>query len=167
MGIGLLGACVFSALLHHSGDSLSPAAGQRLAVAVIGFVLVFLVGFASGPGPLCSLLVNELFDAEARSQAQAVAGVANALSMLLVVLLFLVLQRHLDGFVFLLFLGVLVEAFVYLLRNLPETKGNEVHHRRPPERDRVGPDRAGGLHASASVAPVAAQGAQSEQVELK
>lgn len=108
MGVGLLGACVFSVL--------------SIAIAVIFFILVYLVGYVLGIAPLSVLLVNELFDSEARSKAQAVAAITNSLSMLLATLLSPLLLKWIGGYTFLVYLLVLVEAFVHLLRNLPETK---------------------------------------------
>ncbi|CAJ0581254.1 unnamed protein product, partial [Mesorhabditis spiculigera] len=92
----------------------------------IGFVLLFVIGFATGPGSIPWFFVSEIFGSGARGPASSVAAMVNWTANFLVGLFFLPLTQMLGQYAFLIFSGFLVLFIFFTWKYVPETKGKTV-----------------------------------------
>ena len=91
---------------------------------IVGFLMVYLIGFASGLSPVPWAVNSEIYVAEYRGLGMGIAGVANWASNSLITLTFLPLQTALPpGGVFYLCMGVAMCGTAWASWALPETKG--------------------------------------------
>eukprot|EP01083_Nonionella_stella_P036685 100105_1 len=110
-----------------------------MIVALCGMVMSFLIGrpagftivlqcsyvavFSLGWGPICWVMISEIFPLQIRSKGMAVATCANRLTAGLVSLFFLSMEDVLTPIgTWILFLIVSVFALVFVYRLVPETK---------------------------------------------
>ncbi|XP_074601458.1 solute carrier family 2, facilitated glucose transporter member 1-like isoform X3 [Brevipalpus obovatus] len=94
-----------------------------LSYLSVAMVYLFVIFFASGPGSIPWFLVGELFGSNARGLATSIAVAVNWGANFMVGLLFLPLQTHLQGYVFLVFTALLAFFWTYAYKKVPETKG--------------------------------------------
>ena len=89
-------------------------------VAVLGFIAFFGISL----GPLCYLMMSELFPLHFKGIGMAVASCANWGSNMLVSATFLTLVNSLGiGNTFFLYAGLTVIGFIFAMTLVPETKG--------------------------------------------
>ncbi|EDW02118.1 facilitated trehalose transporter Tret1-2 homolog [Drosophila grimshawi] len=87
-------------------------------------ILLFIVFFSIGFGPVPWLIMAELFTEDVKSVAGSIAGTSNWFSAFLVTLLFPILKNCIgSGPTFWIFSAIAIVAFVYCLLCVPETKG--------------------------------------------
>lgn len=95
-------------------------------------ILLFIVFFSIGFGPVPWIIMAELFTEDVKSVAGSIAGTSNWLSAFLVTKLFPVLKNSIGSApTFWIFTVIAVIAFVYSLLCVPETKGKtllEIQH---------------------------------------
>ncbi len=103
--------------------------GVYRGIAVVIGLIVFLVGFAVGPGAVCWLIAPEILPLPIRSKGVAVATFLNALVPFLYSLLFLGLIDWIsyDG-VFWLSAGFTLLLFLLVKFLLPETRGESLEN---------------------------------------
>lgn len=141
--IGLAGMAVCALLMTIALALVSkdtPALSYLAIVAVFGFV----ASFELGPGPIPWFIVAELFSQGPRPAAMAVSGFSNWTANFLVGIGFPKLAEVLGGYVFLIFMVLLIFFFIFTFLRVPETKG------------RTFDDIAQGFAASAGGKPAAA-----------
>lgn len=109
-----------------------PATAESIGWLPITSILVFIVFFSIGFGPVPWLIMAELFTEDVKSVAGSIAGTSNWFSAFLVTLLFPILKNSIgSAATFWIFAGIAVLAFVYCLIFVPETKGKslaEIQH---------------------------------------
>lgn len=111
-----------TALVHLNESRNSPVFG----VVTVVFILIFIVCFAVGLGPIPFLYGTEVCRPEARDSVQSLGLVANYLGNILLSLFFPALNSVLGGFVFLIFLVLVALNVVFLHFKMPETKNKTI-----------------------------------------
>ncbi|CAF4077615.1 unnamed protein product [Rotaria sp. Silwood2] len=99
---------------------------EALAIVSIIFILIFIILFAIGLGPIPFVYSNEVFAVEARAAGLSSAMFINWFCNFLVTLLFLPLQSAIEGYIFLVFCVLVALAFVLLFFKMPETKNKKL-----------------------------------------
>ena len=89
-------------------------------------VILFVVGFATGPGSIPWFFVTELFTQGARGMATSVAVVVNWFANFLVGLGFAPLLLAIDAYVFIIFLVLQIFFILYVWFKVPETKNKTI-----------------------------------------
>jgi SP family facilitated glucose transporter-like MFS transporter 1 len=107
---------------HTDSGTLSIAI-RGLAIAS---VVLFVMFFAVGPGPIPWFLVSELFDQRESPAAASIAVGVNWLANFVVSLLFHPLSEHLGPYVFLVFIVSIIFFVAYIKIFVPETKDKSV-----------------------------------------
>jgi sugar porter (SP) family MFS transporter len=106
------------------GDDGSAAAGSMAAVFTLVSLVVFIASFAFSLGPVVWTMINEIFPSRIRGRGVALATAANWASAWLVSQFFLTLTDAIgQAATFWMFSGFSVLAFVWILREVPETRG--------------------------------------------
>jgi len=114
-----------------------------LGVISVVFILIFIVCFAVGLGPIPYLYGSEVCRPEARDSVQSLGLVANYLGNILLSLFFPALNSILGGYVFLIFLVLVLLNVIFLWFKMPETKNKTIEQvedfwhipKRPPQKD--------------------------------
>ena len=116
---------------------LASLAGMAVSIALLGlsftadlgsgvilvFMLLYIVSFAIGMGPVFWVLLGEVFPPRKRAQGAAAGSTANWLSNFVVSLVFLPLVELIgQGETFFIFAGVCVVGFAFVARWVPETR---------------------------------------------
>jgi hypothetical protein len=97
-----------------------------LGLITVIFILIFIVCFAVGLGPIPYLYGTEVCRPEARDGVQSLGLVANYLGNILLSLFFPALNSILGGYVFLIFLVVVLLNVAFLWIKMPETKNKSI-----------------------------------------
>jgi MFS family permease len=97
-----------------------------LGIITVIFILIFIVCFAVGLGPIPYLYGVEVCRPEARDSVQSLGLVANYIGNILLSLFFPALNSILGGYVFLIFLILVAINVVILFKKMPETKNKSV-----------------------------------------
>ncbi|KAJ0184281.1 hypothetical protein K1T71_000704 [Dendrolimus kikuchii] len=92
----------------------------------IALVILFVVGFAVGPGSIPWFLVTELFNQNSRPAASAVAVTINWTANFIVGLSFLPLSLQLGANVFIIFAVLQFLFIVFIFLKVPETKNKTI-----------------------------------------
>jgi len=116
---------IFLILLAFSMIFLTQMGAAGGYILVIS-VLLFVVGFAIGMGPVPWLIISEIFPAGIRAYAVGVAVGVNWTANFLVALLFPSIEDLLGKYTFLLFAGVVIVFTVFTWFLVPETKGKSI-----------------------------------------
>jgi sugar porter (SP) family MFS transporter len=97
-----------------------------LSYATVALVILFIVCFAIGLGPIPFVYVTECFRQNARSSAISVAVTVNYISAIVLTLGFPFLQAALGEYVFLVFLVTVSLGLAVVWSKVPETKGKSI-----------------------------------------
>merc|ERR1719445_629470 len=97
-----------------------------LAYVSIAMVILFVVGFATGPGSIPWFFVTELFTQSARGMATSIAVVTNWTANFLVGLGFEPLKLVMGPYVFIIFIVLQILFIVYIWFKVPETKNKPI-----------------------------------------
>lgn len=97
-----------------------------LGLITVILILVFIVCFAVGLGPIPFLYGGEVCRQEARDSVQSLGLVANYLGNILLSLFFPALNSILGGYVFLIFLAFVSINVTFLWFNMVETKNKKI-----------------------------------------
>jgi hypothetical protein len=95
---------------------------STLGLVSVIFILIFIVCFAVGLGPIPFLYSSEVCRPEARDSVQSLGLVANYLGNILLSLFFPALNSILGGYVFLIFSVLVLLNVIFLAIKMPETK---------------------------------------------
>lgn len=99
---------------------------ETLAYVSIAMVILFVVGFATGPGSIPWFFVTELFTQSARGMATSIAVVTNWTANFLVGLGFEPLKLALGPYVFIIFIVMQALFILYVWFKVPETKNRTI-----------------------------------------
>merc|ERR1719394_2341393 len=94
-------------------------------VAIVA-VILFVVGFATGPGSIPWFFVTELFAQSGRPTATSIAVTVNWSANFLVGLGFAPLQEALGAYVFIIFMIIQLFFILYVYFVVPETKNRTI-----------------------------------------
>jgi len=97
-----------------------------MSYVAIAAVILFVVGFATGPGSIPWFFVTELFAQSGRPTATSIAVVVNWTANFLVGLGFQPLQLIMKAYVFLIFIVIQVFFIIYVAIFVPETKNKTI-----------------------------------------
>ncbi|RNA35918.1 solute carrier family facilitated glucose transporter member 1-like [Brachionus plicatilis] len=97
--------------------------GMIFSYLSIVCIIVFIMCFAVGLGPIPFLYVAECFRQDARSAALAICMFTNWVANLVLTLTFPYLAQLLANYVFLVFTVIVGIAVIVILKKVPETKG--------------------------------------------
>jgi len=97
-----------------------------LGLITVIFILIFIVCFAVGLGPIPYLYGTEVCRPEARDSVQSLGLVANYIGNILLSLFFPALNSILGGYVFLIFLVLVLLHVIFLWFKMPETKNKTI-----------------------------------------
>ena len=92
----------------------------------IVFVIMFVVGFATGPGSIPWFFVNELFQQSARPMAASMAVATNWAANYVVAQSFPIAQFAIGSYVFIAFIVIQVVFIAYVWFKVPETKNKTI-----------------------------------------
>ena len=93
----------------------------------VACVIVYIIGFAIGLGPVFWLMISEIYPLQFRSQAMAVATVCNWGANFLVAYFFLQQTQAIGkGPTFWIYAGIAVVALVFFWFKVPETKNRSL-----------------------------------------
>ncbi len=110
----------FSATDEPTGPSL-------LGIITMIALVTYIISFAFSLGPVVWTVINEIYPNRIRGRAVAVATAVNWLSAFVVTQSFLSLLDEIgDATTFFLFAGIAVLSFVWIWREVPETKGGSL-----------------------------------------
>jgi len=97
-----------------------------LGILTVIFILIFIVCFAVGLGPIPYIYATEVCRPEARDSVQSLGLIANYLGNILLSLFFPALNSVLGGYVFLIFLLLVLLNVTILALKMPETKNKTI-----------------------------------------
>ncbi|GAB1607607.1 solute carrier family 2, facilitated glucose transporter member 3-like [Argonauta hians] len=89
----------------------------------IGIMLVYVIGFAVGLGPIPFNIVSELFTQGPRAAAMSMALVVNWVTNFTLMLVFPAMQVSMGPFTFIIFIVIIIFAVFFVFFLVPETKG--------------------------------------------
>merc|ERR1719481_1074627 len=97
-----------------------------MSYVAIAAVILFVVGFATGPGSIPWFFVTELFAQSGRPTATSIAVVVNWTANFLVGLGFAPMQMVMGPWVFLIFIIIQIFFIAYVALFVPETKNRTI-----------------------------------------
>ncbi|OQV21176.1 Solute carrier family 2, facilitated glucose transporter member 3 [Hypsibius exemplaris] len=133
---GLAGMCVMTILLV-AFMKLTAAGMAWASYLSVTSVMLFVVFFAIGPGPIPWFIASELFTEGPRAPATSVVAGVNWSSTLLITFAFPLVETSLGEYTFLIFTGCLVGFVVYTILKVPETKGKRIDEIQAEMRQRL------------------------------
>ncbi|XP_035691344.1 solute carrier family 2, facilitated glucose transporter member 5-like [Branchiostoma floridae] len=121
------GACVLPNATGDPNTTMSTAAPfvdpyQWIAYLSIVFVIIYIIAFAIGLGPIPYIITGEMFRQGARPAAFMIGGSANFVANGVVGLVFPILQARIGALTFLIFMAVCVLLCIFVAVKVPETK---------------------------------------------
>jgi MFS family permease len=125
--------CILYSILGQGSSSFLLALSIRFGLKAISAitVLTFVASFAFGLGPVPFILASELVGPEAVSATQSWALGASYIATFLVAFLFPIVNDKLNsawggaGWVYFIFAGFALVWALFIVRNVPETKGKK------------------------------------------
>uniref|UniRef100_A0A915DKM8 Major facilitator superfamily (MFS) profile domain-containing protein n=1 Tax=Ditylenchus dipsaci TaxID=166011 RepID=A0A915DKM8_9BILA len=124
---GLAGCCLSLVLLTVSmsfAKSLESIVLQTWAgYCSVAFVVLFIIMWSWGIGPVPWFYVTELFHYNARGRASSLASMSNWTSTFIIGLSYPPLNDWLRQYTFLIYAAISAATFVFTLLAVPETKG--------------------------------------------
>ncbi|CAI2347299.1 unnamed protein product [Caenorhabditis sp. 36 PRJEB53466] len=124
---GLTGMFISTILIVIALTVQNSGADHKWAsYSAIGFVLLFVISFATGPGAIPWFFVSEIFASSARGNANSIAVMVNWAANLIVGLTFLPINNLLHQFSFFIFSAFLAFFIFYTWKVVPETKGKSI-----------------------------------------
>jgi len=121
-GLSVMVVCTTMILVCLQAGDAAPA----LRYISIAMVILFVVGFATGPGSIPWFFVTELFTQSARGMATSIAVVTNWTANFLVGLGFEPLKLVMGPWVFLIFIILQILFILYVKFKVPETKNKPI-----------------------------------------
>merc|ERR1711990_688979 len=124
MLVGLSSMLLMTTLLLVS--LLTYESVPAMSYLAIAAVILFVVGFATGPGSIPWFFVTELFAQSGRPTATSIAVTVNWSANFLVGLAFVPLQRIMEAYVFIIFMVIQACFIIYVYFCVPETKNRTI-----------------------------------------
>ncbi len=108
----------------NAGAALKPGKPPAITYWIFASILLYIICFAISAGPLCWLMISEIFPIRFRGIGMSVAVAANWLVDYFVSQLFPVMKDGLGmSFTFLIYAGFTAVGLALAIRFLPETRG--------------------------------------------
>jgi len=125
-GVGMTFACVALGIYYRITTAAVLNASDLSWLALTSLI-VYILAFSLGWGPIPMLIMSEIFPARARGTASAVASTTNFLFAFIVTKNFSSLQgvAGLDG-TFWIFGACCIASVLFVLKFVPETKGKSL-----------------------------------------
>lgn len=99
--------------------------GASLKWVTVGSLLIYIASFAVSLGPICWLVISEIYPLKIRGVAMSIATVSNWTFNFIVALTFLILVDHLGKpCTFWLYAVIGIAGIIFCLMYVPETKGH-------------------------------------------
>jgi len=124
MLVGLCSMLLMTTLLLVS--ILTYSSISAMSYVAIVAVILFVVGFATGPGSIPWFFVTELFAQSGRPTATSIAVTVNWSANFLVGLAFVPLQNLMGAYVFIIFMVIQLCFIIYVYFCVPETKNRTI-----------------------------------------
>lgn len=96
---------------------------KPLGIISVILILLYIIGFALGLGPVPALIVSEIFRQEPRAAAYALSQGVQWLANLLVLCSYPIIDAKIGGYSFLPFLVVVIVCWIFFFLFMPETRG--------------------------------------------
>eukprot|EP00106_Octopus_bimaculoides_P020078 XP_014787520.1 PREDICTED: solute carrier family 2, facilitated glucose transporter member 1-like [Octopus bimaculoides] len=128
MALAMLILSIFLNIQESYGDEKAPSWMGYVSIIIM---LVYIIGFAVGLGPIPFNLVSELFTQGPRAAAMSMSLVFNWVTNFILLLTFPFLQIAMGPYTFILFIAILIFAVFFIFFFVPETKGKtfeEIQH---------------------------------------
>lgn len=122
MGLMVLVFAALTALIQLNASRND----STLGLITVVFILIFIVCFAVGLGPIPFLYGGEVCRQEARDSVQSLGLVCNYLGNILLSLFFPALNAIMGGYVFLIFLVLVLINVTFLWFKMAETKNKKI-----------------------------------------
>uniref|UniRef100_A0A8C6XXU0 Solute carrier family 2, facilitated glucose transporter member 5 n=1 Tax=Naja naja TaxID=35670 RepID=A0A8C6XXU0_NAJNA len=116
------GICTIAGLFLSMSLQLQKSI-PTMAYLSVSFHTIFLIGQATGPNPVPSVLVAEYFLQTCRSTAFVVAGSIHWICKFLIIVTYLHMEIELEPYSFLFFWPFNIATILYIAKMIPETKG--------------------------------------------
>ncbi|KAH7732120.1 Protein C35A11.4 [Aphelenchoides avenae] len=129
VAILLLNVLIFGFMLAFDKHEASESSLYGwLGICLIVAIALFIVAFATGPGPLCYFITSELLGQNARSAGQSWASLVQMTSRSILLAVFLPMGNAIGKAYsyLLLFVAPILFAVVFFYYNLPETKNKNL-----------------------------------------
>lgn len=107
------------------------ASKLTLAIVCIIAVLIYIIGFAIGLGPIPFIVVSELFQQDARAAAMSFSLAFNWICNFILVLTFRFIQKGLEEYTYIIFTVILIASILVIFYFVPETKGRSLDNAVP------------------------------------
>uniref|UniRef100_A0A8D0BTD1 Major facilitator superfamily (MFS) profile domain-containing protein n=1 Tax=Salvator merianae TaxID=96440 RepID=A0A8D0BTD1_SALMN len=88
----------------------------------LSLLLIFLMGFTLGPGPVSQIITIELFLQSSRSAGVTIGGLLYWLLTFLTEIIFKLVETRIGSYSFLFFWPICISTFIFIFKFLPETK---------------------------------------------
>jgi len=125
-GFGMAFSCLVLGICYKITEALQPLNSGLSWLSLISLV-VYILAFSLGWGPVPILLISEIFPARARGMSTAIVNVTNWFLGFVITKSFASLQATVGMYgVFWLSGACCLVAVVYVVRYVPETKGKSL-----------------------------------------
>lgn len=125
MGVALLAVGV--SFLAFSTESSSPTSTTVAGVVTLVALVVFVASFAFLLGPIVWTIIAEIFPNRVRGRAVSFATAVNWGAAFLVTQFFLTIVDAIgESTTFILFAAICAVSWLYIARNVPETRGRSL-----------------------------------------
>jgi sugar porter (SP) family MFS transporter len=125
MGVALL--TVGLAFVAFSTEASSPTSTTVAGIVTLVALIVFIASFAFSLGPIVWTIISEIFPNRVRGRAVSFATAVNWGAAFLVTQFFLTIVDAIgESTTFILFAVICAVSWIYIARNVPETKGRSL-----------------------------------------
>lgn len=125
-GLGMALSCLVLGICYKITEALQPV-DSGLGWLSLLCLMVYMLAFALGMGPVPILLISEIFPARARGASTAIVNITNWFFGFVVTKSFVSLQAAFGMYgVFWLFGACSLVGVIYVIRCVPETKGKSL-----------------------------------------
>ena len=130
--IGMFLMCIVTTILLSFLDTEDAAEDENtdsdavLAYISVVPVILYVMAFELGPGPIPWMITNEFVPSEFKAGGQAICSFVNWTGVFIIGLIFEPLENVIGQYVFLIFGVVCLLGFVYIYFRMPETKNRPI-----------------------------------------
>ena len=95
---------------------------EMISTAAVVFILIFVIGFQFGPGPIPAFITSELFKPSEKAIGVAITTIINWIANAAVGLAYPHINEAIGGNVFFIFAGINVLSLLFIYLIVPETR---------------------------------------------
>ena len=133
----LIGMSIMTVLLVVFMKLMQNPGMEWASYASVTAVILYVVMFSFGAGPIPWFIASELFTQGPRAPATSVVAGVNWLSTLIIAFTFPLVEAALREYTFLIFTTCLLGFVVYTYMKVPETKGKRIDEIQAEMRQRL------------------------------